>query len=174
MDPTPAKATPSSPDFRPRVRPALAREDGIRDRVRRLTVQQQSFERAIAKRLRLDAPGLEAMEYLMSAGSSTPTELAAHLGISTAATTLVLNRLEGAGHVRRDRHPTDGRKLVVTARKQSEAAVRSCIEPLIDGVERLVQALTEEERTTVAAFLGKLIETYDEATPDHGGQRELR
>ncbi|WP_367882347.1 MarR family transcriptional regulator [Rathayibacter oskolensis] len=94
----------------------------------------------------------------------TPTELARRLDISTAATTLVLNRLEAAGHVRRDRHPSDGRKLVVTASESSAALAQERVAPLIEGVEDLVASLDEEERATVLAFLDRLLAVYDAAT----------
>ncbi|WKK73394.1 hypothetical protein Q0F99_06815 [Rathayibacter oskolensis] len=84
--------------------------------------------------------------------------------MSTAATTLVLNRLEAAGHVRRDRHPSDGRKLVVTASESSAALAQERVAPLIEGVEDLVASLDEEERATVLAFLDRLLAVYDAAT----------
>ncbi len=162
MAATTSHAAPTNPEFRPRIRSAREHDEGIRDQVRRLSSQQQLFERALAKRLGIDAPGLAVMEYLISTGPSTPTELASHLAISTAATTLVLNRLERAGHIRRDRHPTDGRKLIVSAEGRSADDIRSRIEPLIGRVERLVQSLAEEERTMVGAFLDSLISVYDD------------
>ena len=100
-------------------------DDDIRARVQQVAVRQQKFERYLARELAVDAVGLEAMDHLITIGSATPTELARRLDISTAAMTLVLNRLEAAGHVRRERHPSDGRKLVVTAAEESRGARRS-------------------------------------------------
>jgi DNA-binding MarR family transcriptional regulator len=105
------------------------------------------------------------MDHLIALGPSTPTELAARLDISTAAMTLVLNRLESAGHVRRERHPTDGRKLVVTAAERSVGEARDRILPLIEGVEELISSLNADERETVGRFLDRLLAVYDGATP---------
>lgn len=46
----------------------------------------------------------------------TPMQISKHLGISTASTTKLLDRLEASGHVARQPHPTDrrGRTVVLT------------------------------------------------------------
>lgn len=140
-------------------------EPGIRSRVQRLTVRQQRFERSIASRLDLDAVGLAAMDALISDGPTTPTELAHRLEVSTAAMTLVLNRLEDRGHLSRARHPSDGRKLIVTVSPDAAARARGLVEPLIDEVEAVIRSLSGQERTTVSRFLDDLIEAYDRSTP---------
>lgn len=139
-------------------------ESDIRARVQQLTLRQQRFERSIAKQLDLDAPGLEVLDHLISRGPTTPTELAHRVEISTAAMTLVLNRLEDRGHVRRDRHPSDGRKLVVTASDAAATDAERLVAPLIGEVEAQIAAMSDEERTTVARFLDNLIRAYDRST----------
>ena len=139
-------------------------DDDIRARVQQVAVRQQKFERHLARELAVDPVGLEVMDHLITIGSATPTELARRLDTSTAAMTLVLNRLEDAGHVRRDRHPSDGRKLVVTAADASSDRAYELVLPIIDGVEALVAGLDATERATVQAFLDRLLTIYDDAT----------
>nr|WP_246383370.1 MarR family transcriptional regulator [Microbacterium proteolyticum] len=103
------------------------------------------------------------MDHLISSGDATPTELARRLGISTAAMTLVLHRLENAGHIHRERHPHDGRKLVVSAVDHSRDRARDLVTPLIDGIERVVDDMDAAERATVQRFLDRLIDVYDDA-----------
>ncbi|WP_079726458.1 MarR family winged helix-turn-helix transcriptional regulator [Okibacterium fritillariae] len=165
---TSVRPTPERDDRRDRE---AARRDGramadddIRARIQQLGVRQQRFERHLAKELGVDAAGIEAMDHLISTGPATPTELARRLEISTAATTLVLNRLETAGHIHRERHPTDGRKLVVTAEQNSAELAYSHVLPMIEGVEQLVESMTPEERMTIQRFLDQLITIYDDAT----------
>ncbi|WP_312180882.1 MarR family transcriptional regulator [Arthrobacter sp.] len=139
-------------------------EDDIRARIQQLTIRQQRFDRYLASELGVDAPGLEAMDHLIATGPATPTELARRLGISTAATTLVLNRLEEAGHIRRDRHPSDGRKLIVTAAQSSADRAYERVLPMIEGVEELIEGMSAQERTAVQEFLDRLVAVYDQAT----------
>ncbi|MFI7546952.1 MarR family winged helix-turn-helix transcriptional regulator [Actinoplanes sp. NPDC049599] len=154
---------------------AAARRDGrplpegdIRARVQQLHIRQQRFERHLAKLLGVDHAGLAAMDHLISTGPATPTELARRVDISTAAMTLVLNRLEYAGHLRRNRHPSDGRKLVVTADEHSVEQVHAAVLPMIDGVESVIATMDDAERRAVAGFLDRLIALYDGATADGG------
>jgi DNA-binding MarR family transcriptional regulator len=56
-------------------------------------------------------------------GPRTPTELARSLGVTAAAMTEVLDRLERGDHIRRDPHPADRRKVVITLRPDTAAAV---------------------------------------------------
>lgn len=134
----------------------------IADQMERVTQQQQQFERQLARRLAVDAAGLAAMEHLMRAGDATPSELSRELGVSTAAMTLVLDRLAAAGHVTRRPHPTDRRKVVITPAPASAAAAQAQVDPLITGVESLIASLKPHERETVSTFLGGMLRVYDE------------
>ena len=155
-----------------RTERTAARRDGsdgaggdLRAQVQQIAIRQQRFEQHLAAELDVDRAGLEAMDHLMTTGPTTPTELARRLGISTAATTLVLNRLESAGHLRRDPHPTDRRKLVVTASEESSDRAWGHVAPLIDSVEALIESLGESDRAVVEDFVRGLLAAYDDATP---------
>ena len=54
-----------------------------------------------------------ALSLLGLAGPLSPGELARRTGLTTGATTRLIDRLEGAGHVRRTRHCTDRRRVTV-------------------------------------------------------------
>ena len=56
---------------------------------------------------------LQVIDILESAGPMTAGQLAELTGLTTGAITGMLNRLEEAGRVRRERDPTDGRRVVV-------------------------------------------------------------
>ena len=164
--------TSSSPAPADRAARTAARRDGtggaggdLRAKVQQIAIRQQRFEQHLAARLDVDRVGLEAMDHLMTSGPATPTELARLLGISTAAMTLVLDRLESAGHVRRDPHPSDRRKLVVTASDETSHQAHGHVAPLIHGVESLIDSLDETERAVVEKFVDGLLTAYDEATP---------
>ncbi|MCJ1695649.1 MarR family winged helix-turn-helix transcriptional regulator [Rathayibacter sp. Leaf248] len=168
---------PSSPhpSYVDREDRTAARRDGraipagdLRAYVQQIAVRQQRFERYLGTELNVDRAGLEAMDHLLSVGPATPTELAHQLGISTATMTLVLNRLEAAGHVTRDRHPSDRRKMIVTASSETAARAYGHVAPLIEGVEGVIESLTDPERTIIEAFLTRLIATYDSVTPPIG------
>lgn len=166
-EPVPTPPTPAD-----RAARTAARRDGsdaasgdLRSKVQQISIRQERFEQYLATELGVDRTGLEAMDHLMTTGPTTPTELARRLGVSTAAMTLVLNRLEAAGHLRREPHPSDRRKLVVTASDETSERAYGHVAPLIDGVESLIDSLGEADRQVVEDFVRGLLVAYDRATP---------
>jgi len=149
---------------------AVSRRDGgpmaerdVRARIQRLGLKEQAFRRFLADRIAVDEMGLEVMDRLMSLGSSSPTELAHDIDISTAAMSLVLQRLESAGHITRQRHPSDGRRQVVAATDDSVRQAYGHVLPLVTGLEAVVASLSESERAAASDFLDKVIAAYDGA-----------
>lgn len=84
---------------------------------------------------------------------ATPGTIAQALGISSASTTTLLDRLERAGHLRRTPHPTDRRAIVVEIDPATrEAAVRT-VGTQQAGRVQAARTLGEEEREIVIRFL---------------------
>lgn len=137
-----------------------AEVEAIADQMERVTQQQQEFERHLARSLGIDAAGLTAMEHLMRVHETTPSELSRTIGISTATMTLVLDRLEAAGHVSRKPHPTDRRKILITPTARTARAAQDLVDPLIEGVENLITTLHPHERTVVSNFLTGMLNVY--------------
>ncbi len=130
-----------------------------------LNVRQQRYQRSMAAALGIDRTSLEVVYHLIVAGPSTPSELARATGLSTAVVTQVVKRLEGAGHVDRDRHTADGRKVVVTVRPASAEQAAEHIAPLLARLDALVDGLAEHARSAVSAFLADTAATYRETRP---------
>ncbi|WP_189824405.1 MarR family winged helix-turn-helix transcriptional regulator [Streptomyces finlayi] len=138
--------------------------DDIRAQLRELTLRQQRFERFLGRKLHVDPAGLAVMDHLVNVAPTTPSELARHLGTSTAAMTLVIDRLAAGGHVRREPHPTDRRKVVVTPGEDWSATAFEYVAPLISGITAATEELAPDERAVVARFLARAVAAYDTAT----------
>lgn len=145
-------------------RPVAPAESSIRDRLRNLTRRQQRFERYLGRQLRVDPAGLAVMDQLVSEGPATPSELARALSTSTAAMTLVIDRLVDGGHVSRQPHPKDRRKVLVTPAERWEEAAFEHVEPLVVGIGEITDSMTAQEQATVVAFLERAVAAYDRAT----------
>lgn len=162
-------AQPTTPDDRDDRRRArrdgrTLPEDDLRARVQQIAVRQEAFERHLGRQLAVDVNGLRAMDHLLTSGPSTPTELADRLDISTAALSLVVQRLEAAGHVERAPHPQDGRKVVLTPAAGSAARAQALVAPLIAGVEAVIGEMSSADRAVVQTFLDRLLDVYDDVT----------
>ncbi|WP_428957319.1 MarR family winged helix-turn-helix transcriptional regulator [Streptomyces sp. cg35] len=144
--------------------PAAPAEGPIRDQLRNLTRRQQRFERYLGRQMHVDPAGLAVMDRLVSTGPATPSELARELSTSTAAMTLVIDRLADGGHVSRQPHPSDRRKVLVTPAKHWEKAAFEHLEPLVAGIGEITESMTPQEQAIVAAFLERAVAAYDRAT----------
>ncbi len=67
---------------------------------------------------------LLVLRYLLRAAGQkrqvSPSELTRYLGVSTASTTAIVDRLEKSGHVVRVPHPTDRRSIFIVATAASD------------------------------------------------------
>lgn len=98
-----------------------------------------------------------ALRYLLEADRSgtpmSPRDLAARLGISSASTTTLLDRLARTGHITRRPHPTDRRALVIVATAAADCEVRSTLGHMHQRMLATARALSPDQAATVTAFL---------------------
>ena len=119
-------------------------------------VEQQVSE-ASQRYMRLSTQDMRALHYLIVAKNraelATPGMLAAHLGISAASTTKLLNRLERGGHVVRNVHPADRRAFAIEVTRETETSAMQTVGRQQAGRFHAAARLTGEERETVIRFL---------------------
>ena len=133
---------------------------------RDLLTLNADFERVLAQHLSVNGTDLGAMEHLIQSGPLSPTELAHRLGITTAATTLVIDRLEKVGHVAREAHPSDRRSVRVVPTEASVATTFEVLRPLIFGVDAVLDSFTPAERDAIESYLGKVAAVYQRVIAD--------
>jgi DNA-binding MarR family transcriptional regulator len=83
--------------------------------IREVSGQGVLFSQAVASKVGINSTDLECLDILMLRGPVTPGALAASTGLTTGAMTVLIDRLEKAGFVRRERSRDDRRKVLVTA-----------------------------------------------------------
>lgn len=132
----------------------------ISNTLREIDVHSRAFERRLASVLTVNQTDLSAMEHLIQEGPLTPSELATRLKVTTAASTLVVDRLVGLGHAERHPHPRDRRKIVVVPARASVNRAIDELMPVITGIGALAADLTPEERATVETFLRGVASIY--------------
>lgn len=91
----------------------------------------------------------------------TARDIAQHLGISSASTTKLLDRLEAGGHIRRTPHPSDRRALAVVVEPETRAAAEATVGREHARRFRVAAALTPDEREIVIRFLEQLSSTSE-------------
>ncbi|WP_082561648.1 MarR family winged helix-turn-helix transcriptional regulator [Microbacterium sp. Root61] len=107
----------------------------------------------------------------------TPTDIARYLGISTASTTALIDRLEKSGHLARTRHPTDRRSVLLAATAQADDEMRSALDELDERMLSTASGITESQSRTIVSFLERMRRAVDdvgEPHPMHGGNHGSR
>jgi DNA-binding MarR family transcriptional regulator len=117
---------------------------------------------------------LLVLRYLLKASAEgrlvSPSELTRYLGVSTASTTAIIDRLEESGHVTRVPHPSDRRSIHVVTTPTTDVEVRATLGDLHDRMMAAVLDMSPEESTIVIETLSRLQAAVDQvdphATPD--------
>ena len=101
---------------RPKTRKRELVTQVIRD-AREYSIGMVSFHQAVGRILGLNVTDMKCLDVMTMKGSATPSQLAEQTGLSSGATTAVIDRLEKAGLVERHPHPKDRRGTVLILTK---------------------------------------------------------
>jgi DNA-binding MarR family transcriptional regulator len=142
-------------------RPARPSSEPETTALRALQTAIDEAELALARRMRMNPTDLSAMGHLAFAEESLGTgELTGRLGISPAATTELVDRLERAGHVLRRRDEVDRRRVRLSPSPSATAEVLGHLMPLLDRLDAVAEELSDEDRAVVLRYLEGVTEVY--------------
>ncbi|MBA8795371.1 DNA-binding MarR family transcriptional regulator [Friedmanniella endophytica] len=82
-----------------------------------------------------------------------PGELARRLGITTASATVMVDRLEARGHLLRQRHPRDRRRVELHLTESARDEVVATLRPLNAALARLTDGLDPDRAAAVLDYL---------------------
>lgn len=122
------------------------------------------FRNAIARRLGLNSTDSECLSFLGIRGAATPTEIARYTGLTTGATTAMLDRLEKNGYIRRTPNPNDRRGITVTLTPSWAQAAGPLVADVQKAHEQLIASYSEKELAVIADFLTKFTKNVQEQT----------
>lgn len=131
------------------VRGQLARE------LRQFQGLGAHFFRMAAGRAGMTVTDIEVIDRLAATGATTAGQLAEVTGLTTGAITGMLNRLEEAGIVRRERDPADGRRVIVQLATGTEAPrqVSAHFAPIARAWEDLASEYDDKQTAFLLAFV---------------------
>lgn len=125
----------------------IARLGGAMQAYQRST---QAFDDQVGRRLGLNPTDLRCLDWLVDQDRSA-RELAEATGLSSAATTAMIDRLESRGFVRRTRGDVDRRKVIVTMTPEGRARTDEFYVPLVtEGMGILGRLSTAELRSMLS------------------------
>jgi DNA-binding MarR family transcriptional regulator len=124
---------------------------------RRLDIAMSRLMVALSRAVGISVPEMLALEYLDADGSIGPSELARRLQMTSGAMTALVDRLEASGHVVRQRHPADRRRVLVTRTNKADDDLGVEIAPMALQIFELAESLDDAERVAVGRFLDRFI-----------------
>ncbi len=86
----------------------------------------------------------------------TPTNITRELGISSASTTAMLDRLERSGYLRREPHPSDRRKVFVTLGDRPMEGLRRSGSEVQHRVEDVIADMPAGSASVLVDFLSRM------------------
>ena len=111
-----------------------------------------AVEPAVARRAGISTSELQALRHLID-GSRGPVELSHLLGVTSAASSGVVDRLAASGHVVRRPHPDDGRRTQVEVTASGRQEVDALLRPLQAQLAEVDAGLGDDERAVVGRYL---------------------
>ena len=106
------------------------------------------------------------MEHLIQSGPLGATELARRIGVSSAATTAVVDRLVSLGHATRIPNPEDRRGVVIVPKPESVARTMAALMPMILGIDAVLDEFGERDQGVITSYLERVLEVYREQLRD--------
>lgn len=126
---------------------------GVKDSLRELSIQLSLLNRLVGAQVDLKDVDWDCLEIVNRHGPLSPTALARRAGLHPATMTGVLDRLERAGWVARDRDATDRRGVSVRALRDRSREVFQLYAGMNSAMDEICAGYTEPELELLAGFL---------------------
>jgi DNA-binding MarR family transcriptional regulator len=126
--------------------------------IRKVGAQAVLISDLVATRVGLNPTDLECLDLLHLAGPTTAGQVSARSGLTSGATTAVIDRLERAGFVKRSRDPEDRRVVRVEVLEHCGPHIEPLYRPLQEGLGRVNARYTNHELDVVVRYFTEAFE----------------
>ena len=149
---------------RPKARGALMRE--LEHAMRKSSAQGTIFAQAVAERAGVSSSDMDCVDFLNVEGRMTAGRLAELTGLTTGAITGVVDRMEKAGLVRRERDSEDRRKVFIVPAPERVVEIGRFYEPMQRAMHKLWDTYTDAELKLLLRFANQGYTTMLAATEE--------
>ena len=125
-------------------------------------VNLTQFRNAMSEWAGLNVTDMECLRLLFIKGIATPSELARHTGLTSGATTAMLDRLEKAELIERRPNPNDRRGTLITPAKSSAEKVASWFESARSAQDELISSYSENELEIISDVFERFAKLWDQ------------
>ncbi len=121
------------------------------------------FRQAVGEILGVNATDMECLALIFFKGLATPSELARYTGLTTGATTAMLDRLEKAHLIERHPNPQDRRGTLIVLTNERTEEIGAMFASAREAIDRLTSSYSESELETIADYFTRLVAVWEEA-----------
>ncbi|WP_022887206.1 MarR family winged helix-turn-helix transcriptional regulator [Glaciibacter superstes] len=121
--------------------------------LRRLLGSGEQFRHSRAQQLQLGRNDLTVLAHLYDSGPLTPRDIAALLGMTSGTITPLLDRVEEAGFLNRNKNPADRRSLLITITPAGQHALDWIHDQLDVAMREVLAEISEPDAETLAMVL---------------------
>jgi DNA-binding MarR family transcriptional regulator len=136
------------------------REQVVRG-AREFNISTLLFRNLVAERLGVNVTDMECLGLLLFKDLATPSELARHTGLSSGATTAMLDRLERSGLIERRPNPKDRRGTLIVLRKSGVDRVGPWFASVRKAQDELLSDYSEKELEALSDFFVRSSNMWD-------------
>jgi DNA-binding MarR family transcriptional regulator len=114
------------------------------------------FNQKVADKIGLHLTDMQCLNLLELLGPTTPGKLAEFMGLSTGGVTVMLDRLEKAGFIKRAANPADRRSILVRINVGKMRKIQPSYAKLNRQMEIFLAETPQAELESVVRFLGRM------------------
>jgi DNA-binding MarR family transcriptional regulator len=138
----------------------------IKESLRELSIALSLLNHRVGARLDLKDVDLDCLDLINRHGPLSPSALARRAGLHPATMTGILDRLERAGWVARERDPSDRRAVVVRGLRRRNAELFDLYSGMNSSMDQLCERYSGPELDLLADFLRRTADAGRVATED--------
>jgi len=143
-----------------------ARSVAVLEAMRTYRAAETAMQRRTQTSMGMGENDLLALRYVIMAQrdgrSIGPKELTHYLGISSASTTVLLDRLERSGQMRRENSPFDRRALILVPTATTDDEIQAALGNVPERMVEVANTLDSDQARTVIEFLENMRAAVDE------------
>jgi DNA-binding MarR family transcriptional regulator len=129
------------------------RIDALSREMRLMSSFDALFSQAVAERIGMHSTDIETMDLLNTLGPMTAGELSRRTGLSSGATTRLIDRLEHAGLVRRSPDAADRRRVIIEPAYENLDELAVLFALMADGIAKILSSYSAEQLDAFLEFI---------------------